>query len=410
LDLLPERTSIEGLKAGVSEAVGKAWGFVLLVFAASRLFYLLAGALLILIIPVSPLQSETSIFPLGTLSIWANFDGEHYVGVAESGYYDESPAFFPLYPLLMRFAASLFGGPVSPEALSVYGVLISSIAFSLALYFVYRIAEEGWGTRAAQGTVLSLAFFPTSFFFNAVYTESLFLALSAGAIWGARVRKNLLLGCVLAGLAAATRNVGVLLLIPLVAEWSDREEYGWRAAAYLAFVPAGLSAYMAYLWWNFGDPLLFYGEQAAWGRAPAGASAFTSAFQLAYEDALILFNPVNYQPFGFERLIYVVSFANNLYNLLFLLFALTVIGVGWRLLPGWLGTYSLAILAVPVLFSSATSPLMSMPRFVLAAFPLFIVLGATMLENRKALVWWVLSSAVASLVLTALFVGWYFVA
>ncbi len=221
---------------------GSAWGFVLLVFAASRLFYLFVGALVAPVVPVSPLQSQTSLFSLGTLSTWANFDGEHYVGVAESGYEDESPAFFPLYPLLIRLAVTLFGGPVSSGALSAYGVLISLVTFCFALYFVYRIAEEGWGVRAAQGTIVSLAFFPTGFFFNAVYTESLFLALSAGAVWAARVRKNLLLGCFIAGLAAATRNVGVLLLIPLVYEWSDRDGYGWRAASYLALVPAGLMA------------------------------------------------------------------------------------------------------------------------------------------------------------------------
>ena len=383
---------------------------MLLVFAASRLFYLFAGTLLAPVVPISPLQSQTSIFSFGTLSIWANFDGEHYVGVAESGYEEESPAFFPLYPLLARSAAALFGGPVSPGTLSFCGLLVSLVAFCFALYFVYRIAEEEWGVRAAQGAVLSLAFFPTSFFFNAVYTESLFLALSAGAVWAARVRKALLLASVLAGLAAATRNVGVLLLIPLVAEWSDRREYGWRAAAYLALVPAGLAAYMAYLWWRFGDPLMFYGEQAEWGREPAGANALTGAFRLASEDALVLFNPANYEPFGFARLIYVVSGTNHLYSLLFLLFALTVVGAGWRVLPGWLGAYAFAILAVPVLFASTANPLMSMPRFVLTAFPLFLVLGATVLKDRKALAWWVLLSVAISLLFSAFFVGWYFVA
>ena len=383
---------------------------MVLVFAASRHFYLFTGALLALVVPISPLQSQTSVFPFGALSIWANFDGEHYVSVAESGYDEESPAFFPLYPLLVRSIAALFGGPVSPGALSFCGVLVSLVAYGFALYFVYRIAEEEWGARAAQGAVLSLAFFPTSFFFNAVYTESLFLALSAGAVWAARARKDLLLASVLAGLAAATRNAGVLLLIPLLAEWSDHREHGWREAAYLALVPTGLAAYMAYLWWRFGDPLMFYGEQAEWGREPAGAGALTGAFRLAYEDALVLFNPASYEPFGFERLVYVVGSANALYSLLFLLFALTVVGAGWRLLPGWLGAYALAILAVPVLFAPTTNPLMSSPRFMLAAFPLFMVLGATVLEDRKVLAWWILISAASSLVFTALFVGWYFVA
>ncbi len=128
-----------------------AWRCVLLVVAASRLFYLCVGALLAPVVPVSPLQSQTSIFTFGTLSIWANFDGEHYVGVTESGYEEESPAFFPLYPLLVRSAAALFGGSVSPGALSFRGVLVSLVAYGFALYFVYRIAEEEWGVRAAQG-------------------------------------------------------------------------------------------------------------------------------------------------------------------------------------------------------------------------------------------------------------------
>ena len=51
-------------------------------------------------------------------------------------------------------------------------------------------------TRRSDGS-LTLAVFPTSFFFNAVYTESLFLALSAGSIWALRVRRDLLLACLL---------------------------------------------------------------------------------------------------------------------------------------------------------------------------------------------------------------------
>ena len=262
----------------------------------------------------------------------------------------------------------------------------------------------------AQRSVLALAFFPTSFFFNAVYTESLFLALSAGAVWAVRVRKDLLLACLLAGLAAATRNIGVLLLFPLVGEWSERaREYGWRAA-YLALVPTGLVAYMAYLWWHFGNPLLFYGEQARWGRQPAGASGFADSFLFAYQDALTLFNPANYESFDFGSLVYVLSDTNHLYSLSFFLFALTVLGAGWRLLPADLWAYGVAILVVPVLFASATDPLMSAPRFVLVAFPLFIVLGGTVLKNRQVLAGWLLASAVASLVFTGLFVGWHFVA
>ena len=53
------------------------------------------------------------------MNIWSHWDGEHYVTLALGGYLnppdDVSPAFFPMYPLLVRSFAELFGGPVSLE-------------------------------------------------------------------------------------------------------------------------------------------------------------------------------------------------------------------------------------------------------------------------------------------------------
>ncbi|HZA44269.1 MAG TPA: hypothetical protein VE568_03060, partial [Rubrobacter sp.] len=153
-------------------------GFVLLVYAASRLFYLLAGALLARVVPVSRFQRITSDVPSGTMNLWSHWDGEHYVALAAGGYLQPpenvSPAFFPLYPLLMRSVAELFGGPVSEGALSLWGPLVSLLFLPLALFFVYRIAEDGFGEQVARATTLALAFFPTTFFLNCAYTESLF--------------------------------------------------------------------------------------------------------------------------------------------------------------------------------------------------------------------------------------------
>src|SRR5829696_4181075 len=205
-------------------------GFVLAVYAASRLFYLISGSLLARAVPTSSFQRVTLDVPSGSMNIWSHWDGEHYVALATGGYLRPpefvSPAFFPLYPLLMRSFAGLFGGPVTWGALSVWGPLISLAALPLGLFFVYRIAEEHWDAGVARGAVLALALFPTAFFLNAAYTESLFLALSAGSLWAARVRRDLLLACLLAGLATATRNVGVFLLVPLAFEWlRGREVY-----------------------------------------------------------------------------------------------------------------------------------------------------------------------------------------
>ena len=192
--------------------------FVLTVYAASRLLYLICGPILARTVPVGWFHRTTPDVPFGTLNIWAHWDGVWYIQIAERGYgaTSASPAFFPMYPLLVRSFAELFGGPVSLETLSVWAPLLSLLFLPFALYFLYQIALEGWGERVARGAVLCLAFFPTTFFLNSAYTESLFLALSAGSLWAMRVRKDLLLACVLAGFASATRNVGVFLLVPLL--------------------------------------------------------------------------------------------------------------------------------------------------------------------------------------------------
>ncbi|HZY66224.1 MAG TPA: hypothetical protein VFE21_10145, partial [Rubrobacteraceae bacterium] len=115
--------------------------FVLLVYVASRVFYLVAGATLARIAPVGEFQAATTDVPFGAMNTWAHFDGEHYARLASNGYLEPpnnmSPAFFPLYPLLMRSLATLFGGPTSLEVLALWGVMISLVALPFALYFIY---------------------------------------------------------------------------------------------------------------------------------------------------------------------------------------------------------------------------------------------------------------------------------
>src|SRR5262249_31684042 len=121
--------------------------------------------------------------------------------------------------------------------------------------------------RVARRALLCLAFFPTAFYFNAVYSEGPFLALSAGSLWAARVRRQLLLACLLAGFATATRSVGVVLLVPLAAEWARGRGRRLTQVVYLGLVPLGLLCYMGYLWVTFGDPALFLRQESSgWSR------------------------------------------------------------------------------------------------------------------------------------------------
>ena len=400
---------------------GSGVGFVLLVYAASRLFYLLAGAILARTIPVSPFQRITKDVPFGTTNLWSHWDGEHYVALATGGYLQPpdnvSPAFFPLYPLLVRSLVELSGGPLSVGTVSLWGALLSLLCLPLALFFVYRIAEDGWGERTARAATLALAFFPTAFFLNAAYTESLFLMLSAGSVWACRVRGDLLLACVLAGFAAATRNVGVFLVVPLALWWlQDARAGGWRRerltrGVFLALAPSGLFAYAGYLWWRFGDPFLFYTDQQKWGRQAAGPFATAGrVWEAAVAGSGRLLDPRLWADPSLGNLADHLEAANNLYNLAFFVFAVVLLVLGFRDLPADLSVYAFLLVAPATLFGTPASPLMGTPRYVLVAFPLFIVLGRLLSKNRFLYVGWLASSAALSLVFCALFVSWRFVA
>jgi hypothetical protein len=388
--------------------------FVLAVYAASRLLYLISGSLLAYLVPTSSFQRVTLDVPSGSMNIWSHWDGEHYVTLAMGGYLhapdNVSPAFFPMYPLLLRSFAELFGGPISKEALSVWAPLISLLFLPFALYFVYQIALEVWDEPVARGTVLILAFFPTTFFLNAAYTESLFLALSAGSMWAMRVRKDLLLACVLAGFAAATRNVGIFLVVPLMYEWiKDVERFRWRGV-YLLLAPGGLFVYMVYLWVRFGDPLLFYTAQESWGRHATGPLDTASrAWGAAVEGASRLLDPDLWAHPTLSNAANQLAGASNFFNLGFFVFAMIVLLAGSRYLPLSLTVYGLLLVAPAALFGTPGSPLMGTPRYVLVAFPVFIVL-ALLFKNKVLLGAWLVVSTLVSLVLCGLFVSWRFVA
>jgi hypothetical protein len=114
-------------------------------------------------------------------------------------------------------------------------------------------------------------------------------------------------------------------------------------------------------------------------------------------------------PFSFGRLVYVLSGINYLYNLHFLVLALALLAIGMRRLPSGLAAYAFALVLVPALFGTEENPLKGMPRYLIVAFPLFVVLGA-LLRDRRLLAGWVATSATVSLAFCALFVGWYYVA
>lgn len=365
----------------------------------------------------------------------ARWDSVWYLTIAEHGYGDEQQhpqaAFYPLYPLLMRGLGWVVGSPL------VAGILISLACFLVALALLHKLAALELGARDARATVLLVAFFPTAFFFSAVYSESLFLLVSVGAFLAARSGRWAWAG-LLGGLAALTRNSGVLLLVPLVLLFlygprADRLATGFRPPdtasgvlratsqlrprhpltpqiLWLALVPLGLALYLGWSAIALGDALAPYHAQALWLRHFEPLGAATGGVRAA---ALGLRQLVHGSPepryFGESLGDPFQVAADSLMLLGFLVFAVVACVGALRRLPFAYGAYAGVALAMTLSYPLDAQPLMSLPRYMVVLFPLHMWL-ARWAGERGGIERAVAVSAVLLGLFAAHFAHWGFVA
>lgn len=342
------------------------------------------------------------------------WDSVWFMAIASDGYGDGArEAFFPLYPLIVRIAGAPFGSTL------IGGALASTALLGVALVVLHRLVALDHGRAVARNAVLVTALFPMSFFFSAVYSESLFLALSIGAVYGARRERWAWAGA-LGLLAATTRSAGVLLLIPLamiylwdVRRPSLRTIRPLRAdALWLLLVPLGLAAYCGFLALAGHDALAPFRAQEVWFRSFAGpfVGAWDGLFA-AYQGTRQLLSgarePVFFTAAGGDP--FVVA-RHNIELLAWLVLGLVAAAGVLRRLPAAYGAYVVAALALPLSYPVGPQPLMSLPRFLAVLFPLTIWLALWMTGRalRERLV--IAAFAAALVVYSGIFATWHWVA
>jgi hypothetical protein len=342
------------------------------------------------------------------------WDSVWYLAIAGAGYGDGArEAFFPLYPLLVRIA----GVPVGSAL--VGGALASTALLGAALVVLHRLVTLDHDRAVARNAVLVTALFPMSFFFSAVYSESLFLALSVGAVYAARRERWAWAGA-LGGLAAMTRSAGVVLLVPLalvylwdVGRPSLRDRRRLRAdVLWLGLLPLGLAAYCGFLALQGLDALAPFHAQDVWLRSFAGPfggvwDGTVAAVQGTRQLLSGAREPVYFTAAGGDPLLV----ARHNIELFAWLVLGAVASVGaLRRLPVAYGAYLVVALALPLSYPVGPQPLMSLPRFLAVLFPLAIWLALWMTGRawRERLV--VAGFAAGLAVYTGIFATWHWVA
>lgn len=332
--------------------------------------------------------------------VWARWDSVFFLRIAEHGYDAASgtaAAFYPLYPLTVGVLGRVFLGHYV-----LAGIAVSLLASLGAMLLLHRLAEERLGAEGARRAVLYLAVAPMAVFLQAVYSEALYLLLAVAAFMLAE-RKRWALAGVVAGLAILTKIAGVALL-PALALLAWRAPDRRRALASLAAAPALFAVYPLYLWERLGDPWAFAHAQDQWHRhlSPAGPfggtwhglrAAWAGIEQLAsgshthaYWTAVSVKDS---DPFHVA--------AVNLENFAFLVLYLALTVIAWKRFGAPYGLFCALSLAIPLSVPSSRWPLLSIPRFGLVLFPLFLAL-ASLAGNRPRL-------HTAVLVVSALLLG-----
>jgi hypothetical protein len=331
--------------------------FILALFVGSRLVLETIGIVSRqLLDPIRPRPAEWSFSASPFLDLWGVWDTGWFVGIADGGYViapdasgQANYAFLPLYPLLMRWVGKCVGGSFNG------GLVVSNICLLVACVLLFDLVALDEGPESARRAVKYLLLLPAGFVFSGAFTEATFLALVLGAFVAVR-RDRLLLAGACGFLAAFTRPLGVLLVLPLallsVAEARRRGLRPSPGLLFLLLVPLGLGCFSLFLAFRTGDPLAFIHVQAAWGRGFASPWAVLS-WGLHHADA------------------------SRRFAAWMTILTLGIVVASLRRLGAAYGVYSLYSILIPL-----STGLTSMPRYVLAIFPLAFVFSRLSRDAR----------------------------
>ncbi len=321
--------------------------------------------------------------------VWSRWDALSYIAVARDGYQVAGIertyiVFFPLYPGLIRVMKVIVGDWTGAA------MIVSNGAAMLGLYWFYRLAEMEFGKKAAFRSLVALLIFPTAYFFNASYTEGLFLWLSVGSFLAARRGKWGWAGLA-GGLAALTRMMGVLLWPALVWEFWQMHRHQknrWVEGLWLMLIPGMFVIYLLINYDLFGTPWFWMEMQKVnWYRELAWPWV---GFKGAWDK-------IGGWPYGS----YQVMFGWMEVGASLLAIAASA-WAWWKL--RWSYAIYLTLVTIQIMSSSF---MYSNPRFLLSMWPVFFMLGYLGRYRAAAIVWMFWSAGILVVLAGQFTRGWW---
>jgi mannosyltransferase PIG-V len=337
------------------------------------------------------------------LDAHVRWDGKAYLHIASLGYDNarerrSNTAFFAGYPWMVRGLHAAVMRPLlgaeraaKPEAWIVAGLLVNTASFLGALALLRAWVRRRYGnTELADRAALLLILGPASFVFHATHSESSFLLFALLAFLA--VEKGQMVGGLIATAAAsAVRLFGLTLMAPLGLLALERVDWRpWRLGPSLllfALPPLGallvllrMAEVNGHLDAYFHQQRHFFGHETVpdWGSV-------LYLFRLERKETWFIVRDY-YQVFHG-----LLAFAGAIWL--------------WRRdsnhkLPGCLAylTTTLLLVGIPLL----SGEVISMPRYVSVAFPLYAAAAMLIGRGRRAQI----LLGVSFLLQIAAWIGW----
>ncbi len=348
--------------------------FALTVFFTHRLLLFALGAFFAPFVPQVPPLGASLLRDVDPrhwgpafflLAPWQRWDTNWYIHIAQSGYAigDGTTNYPPLYPLGVAVL-----GRVLLEQYMLAAMLISNLAYIFALVYFYRLCNRLFNVEVTRRAILLLATFPTAFFLLSGYTESLYLALVLAAFYYAEEARWWPV-IILTILASLTRLQGIILIAPLAYIYLQKRQFNWHnwrkmitreGVALAALPPVGLGFYLAYVYFILGDFNFNNHLAVVWHVK------FALPWETFFGGLAGFFDPNNA-----HNLIY-----NVMDLILLVVFVCLIIIWAQRKLPMAYLIYSVLSMLVFLTRQGVDGFFwMSLNRYVLAIFPVFMLAG-----------------------------------
>jgi len=312
--------------------------------------------------PIDPSVPRSMVL----LGAW---DTGWYMDIARHGYDPNTPAvgvqftnlaFFPLLPLILRFALAASINPF------FWGLIISNLAFLGALVAFHGLSRDRGGLAFADRSTWILALCPPAIYASLVYTDGIMIALATGAALAASRGRWYLAGACAAA-AALLRPPGILVavLIALIALVAVDIPLATRVRNAAVGALPGLIALAGFLAWMQvarGSWNLPQKAERAWSHPSPGTTALTAYWHSVYNTASTPFTH------HFASFTAAIIWTGDARDVLFTLAAILLLIPLWRLEGTWRSPWALfATLAVigPLLIGGGFGA-----RYSLLAFPL----------------------------------------